>query len=78
MPRRKSTIVMFGALVVAAAALTATIGCGNKEEAKPPANSSYYSGDDFKGNTGKGTKAKGFMPPGAQPAQPAQPAQQGN
>jgi len=73
MPRCKSAIVMCGALVVAATAITASIGCGNKEEAKPPANSSYYSGDDFKGNTGKGSKAKGFNPDDPAPAQPAKP-----
>jgi len=61
MPRCKPTMLVLCGLVLTAATLAASSGCGNKEpNPKPPGGASYYTGDDFKGNSGK--KMKGFDP----------------
>jgi len=62
MPRCKPTILIIAALFVSAAVLTLSMGCGNKQDPKPPGGASYYTGDDFKGNGGGGKKMKSFDP----------------
>jgi hypothetical protein len=58
MPRFNRTTVMLCSLLLTAVALTSSMGCGNKDDSKPPSGAGYYSGDDFHGNA-KG-KASGF------------------
>jgi preprotein translocase subunit SecG len=63
---KRTTAVLCCCFLLTVIALTMTAGCHKEEETKPPAGGSYYTGDDFKGNTGKKMQGVG---PGNDPVQ---------